>query len=601
MSSSRITSLSIFQAIFVFLVFGYARIFLDLLDGSSYVSGVDDQMRFFQIRDLFFDGQWFDMQMPFIAMPEPYFSPWSRLVDLPYVALAKPIAIFASADTALTIATWIIPPALLILFAWIAVSTARDIVKRAPTIAEVTAMVLLLGISAYEFSPGRIDHHSFQLLACMALAKGLVEPKSNAAAAWLGVGTVVSVCVGLEAIPIIILVFAIVGFLAAAGDRLFIAKLQKAGIAIMLSTPPMALVFLGVDNILAIHCDAFSQVWISALIGGGLIVALTPIIWARFVGGGEFVVHLVARLFIAGLAVGLLMGALWLQYPICSGGPHHMIDEISRDFWLDNIPQEDPGFRFFVFNSSGIIGLSLVIALLLSGVCGLYAGHQNADKKKYIMAICFLTGFSVLLTMLQARYVRFPLVISILLVPLVFQILGITASKSAAFHSIRRSSFIMVFSFVGLFALLSTWFADTSEPTKAAKDYMEGIDCKDEDFSVLEHIEPSIILAPFGMNYGIINQNTEHRLLAVVFHRSSPGIKRMAQVFALNDAKQRRIALDPVDLVVVCGRSDADKFEGGQLFRNLTEGRPPSGFEKVENSVQSRVLIYKVVHEKLEI
>lgn len=90
---------------------------LDTIIGVDFFGDVDDWMRNYQIRDLLADGQWHDLTLPFIAMPEPYVSPWSRLVDLPYLALTFILSPMMGEEQALLLAyqTW--PPFMLVGFA----------------------------------------------------------------------------------------------------------------------------------------------------------------------------------------------------------------------------------------------------------------------------------------------------------------------------------------------------------------------------------------------------------------------------------------------------------------------------------------------------
>ena len=78
---SRLSSL---LPIGTFLLIAIGLLAGDAVNGST-VQDIDDIARRLQIADLLRDGEWHDLKWPFLAMPEPYVSPWSRLVDLPYV------------------------------------------------------------------------------------------------------------------------------------------------------------------------------------------------------------------------------------------------------------------------------------------------------------------------------------------------------------------------------------------------------------------------------------------------------------------------------------------------------------------------------------
>lgn len=89
---------------------------LDVVDGVSFFGDVDDRMRDYQIRDLLADRQWYDLSFPFISMPEHYVSPWSRLVDFPYVAITFVLSDMVGEERALFYAYQIWPPLMLMVF-----------------------------------------------------------------------------------------------------------------------------------------------------------------------------------------------------------------------------------------------------------------------------------------------------------------------------------------------------------------------------------------------------------------------------------------------------------------------------------------------------
>ena len=585
----------------VFVFIGYANISIDLIDGLSFVADVDDKMRFLQIHDLLEDGQWFDMRVPFIAMPEPYYSPWSRLVDFPYLALAVLFSSLVPNEQSLVLATWIVPPLLFTAFAWIAMISIKDLMGRAPSLSETVAMALLLGLATYEFSPGRIDHHNFQLLACMALAKGLVDPNSARAGRWLGVSSVLSICIGLELVPVIAMAFMILGLFAVMSDQRSTQTLQQTGMVISLVTPIAALLFLGISNSLRTHCDAFSLPWISALLGGAFAMLVIPAVWKLWQGNQEDAKRPVFRIFVALGIIAPLVGFQWLQFPTCTGSVYHMIDEVSRAFWLDNIAQEKLGAHYFTLKLFFVAGFPVAIALALSSAIVIHAAHLKPDQFKSVLAIGTLTLFAACLTMYQARFVRFPPALTILLLPVAFQIFGRVNMDDRIRGSFNKAGIASILLATTILTIVSIWFAENSELEDTAADYMAMPACVGEDYTALAKIEPSLILAPFGMTYKIAELGYGHQLLAMEFHRSSPGIKRLAEAFTSENPAVRNQALQPVDYVVVCARDNAGVFDGAPLYRSLTEGTPPPGFERMKSDVQSRVSIYKIKHEKLAI
>ena len=106
---------SVFPAL-VFLVVALCLLGADAINGST-VQDIDDIARQLQITDLLRDGEWHDLTWPFLAMPEPYVSPWSRLVDLPYVVVTWLFQPALGQDAAFAIARFVVPLLCLVAYA----------------------------------------------------------------------------------------------------------------------------------------------------------------------------------------------------------------------------------------------------------------------------------------------------------------------------------------------------------------------------------------------------------------------------------------------------------------------------------------------------
>ncbi|MEC9463491.1 MAG: hypothetical protein VX601_09985, partial [Pseudomonadota bacterium] len=147
----------------------------DMLDGVSFFGDVDDELRLIQIRHFLEVGGWYDLRLPMIQLPEVYQSPWSRLIDFPYVLIASALRPFVGLDIALQIATLTWPPVLLAGFAYLAVRFIREVTPgERLSAASFVSVGLLLIIAAFEFSPGRIDHHNIQMLLMLLIMLGLI-------------------------------------------------------------------------------------------------------------------------------------------------------------------------------------------------------------------------------------------------------------------------------------------------------------------------------------------------------------------------------------------------------------------------------------------
>ncbi|MBW9115478.1 hypothetical protein JNB88_17685 [Rhizobium cauense] len=129
---------------------GLAIVLFDLADGVLFFGDIDDQVRELQIRYLMSsDGRWFDLTLPFISMPEAYVSPWSRLIDLPYVAIATLFRPFMSVDQTISFSFLVWPPLMLAIFCLLGAATVRRLMvgmpmSRLSSLLTLTLMTVLM-------------------------------------------------------------------------------------------------------------------------------------------------------------------------------------------------------------------------------------------------------------------------------------------------------------------------------------------------------------------------------------------------------------------------------------------------------------------------
>jgi hypothetical protein len=572
--------------VFIFVLFA-----VDSLDGASFYADVDDKMRLLQIRDLLGDGQWHDLTMPFISMPEPYFSPWSRLVDAPYVLLTSFFGLFFPAETALGIATSIWPPLLFVAFAWLVWGMAVRVKGSALSVAETVAFLAVLIFASLEFSPGRIDHHNAQMLAVALAMRGVLVRDPVRAGLIVAAGVCLSVSIGLEAVPLLfVLIGALVVVSVSAGGR-EVLRMQAMGAGLFVMPPVLAMLLLGPQNALAGHCDAFSAVWIAILMASGIVLCGVPLFWRRSAQAGvrSFMLRLLS---LAVPGVAAFAAVLW-TWPECMGGPYHMIDAAARDFWLTGVPQEASFLQFFTF-SAGLVFAGLMVAMAAAVAAAfLPALRAFREGKPDILILWLVACVSVVLALVQTRYIRFPFFMVAVFMPLAVFTLksGVRAGASRLAGAATAIVLILTGSAYA--------FSGNTGLVIRESDYLAADSCKAADYSVVRDIPPSRILAPFGLTYGIVDQHAGHRLLAMEFHRAAPGISKMARIFGATGEQPLAELLAPVDYVVVCRRDWKIEFPSLPLFETLSRGERVKGFELVEGGEVGRLAIYRVDHDRL--
>ncbi len=561
----------------------------DRLRTVSSVIDVDDTLRRVQIEDLLADNHWYDRTLPIVTAQAPYESPWSRLVDAPYVLITRLLEMFLPAERALDVACLIWPPMMLVPLVWLLHGAVTALLKRTIRPVELVCMLIFLMLAAVEFAPGRIDHHNVQLVLLAAFIRGLTIRDPRISGITAAAAAIVSLSVGLETVPMVVAGLAGVAVLGSVGEPAARRRMAAAGATLAPLAPVTALVLTGPAEILQVHCDAISAPWIAAVVGAGLILAAAPLCWGRETSTS--VAQKAFRLATLGVPGAALLAGLAVAFPVCTGGPLHMIDPVTKAFWLDNVPQEVSGLTLVREPATRALGAVLALAIgaaVLAGAAVLSRLRVHEDDA-FLTWMVVLAGLAM--TLLFARYVRFAFLLAAIIAPLAISIL--TAPRA-----IRGPTRLWKAAApASLAAFLMIGFSPFAGPRfEVAQSYLHFRyeDCAGEDFGALASLEPGVIMAPFGIHYPIAASGSGHTLSTISFHRSALGIRRLALAFTSTDPAVRRAALEGVDYVVVCAPESPVPLDDMPLLRDLATGRPPPGFiPAAENP--SRLKIYHVI------
>ena len=194
----------------------------------------------------------------------------------------------------------LLAPALLALSAAFSVHfTGRNGLLPGLVLPVLSAVVLV------EFAPGRVDHHNIQIILSLLIAFATVKSWSVPGFAMLsGLASATSLAIGLETLPIIIPAVAAYGlaYVLRAETK---ARMRYFGLSFGLGALVHLFLALPAELWLTPACDAISIVFISAVLGVGLIFSLLPLLPGN---------AMIARLFWGIGLGGLLVTALVLAF-----------------------------------------------------------------------------------------------------------------------------------------------------------------------------------------------------------------------------------------------------------------------------------------------
>lgn len=578
---------------------------VDVADGVSFFGDVDDRMRDFQIRDLLADRQWFDLTLPFINMPEAYVSPWSRLVDLPYVLITLLLSGELGQERALALSYQIWPLILLIPFALFVYGIIRQSLDDRPNFIELFTTSILMVYGVWEFVPGRIDHHNVQLLLVAAMAYGVVR-WDRIGAIILALASVASIQVGLETLPIIVALFFGIVLIwvdsskGSDGGRF----MADTALSLIVSTIIITAIQPGWVNVLNVACDAYSAPYIAAclLVGSCLYIAVKL---------GSIVRNPLGRLLLlAGLGAALLGVLAWL-FPLCLEGPYHMIDAVSRAYWLDTLTQERGILAIIGEKQQWSFAPALVVILFAPGffILGL---HKYYSGKPAWMVLCLVAMIAILLTLYQLRFFQFMVLLVPLCVPWCIRnliVAKLRGDESGVQLSGSGMLFVIGVPLLMIAAGLGWYFTEVAGTQVSAKEndgvrYLHYDICEAElaNLTYLESIKPGRIIAGDGASVAIAEvlarTKLDHKIAALAFHRAVAGIRQIAIAFTSPSKDERDKVLREFDYVAICGLPanilGTIDMSNTPLFEILSSLKSSEGFILMPAPEGTRLRIYKI-------
>ncbi len=342
----------------------------------------DDNMRLMQVRAWLNGQDWYDLRQYRLNPPEGANIHWSRLVDLPIAAiilLLRPFVGGASAEYA-AVAT---APLLPLLAVMVSLSLlARRLIGPGSYLI-VAAMIPVSLAMLPMFAPLRLDHHGWQLAMLATLMAGLADPKAWRGGFTVGIATAVSMTIGIEFLPYLALTGAAMGlrWIASPEDGF---RLRGYGLSLAIGTSLGYFIFGSIDNE-ATRCDALTPVWLSALVGAGILLVLLSFLTSP---------KPKSRLAAAVLVGTLLAVAFALKWPHCVGRLEGISAEQDK-LWLSHIREAKPIYVQSVatWSTTGFSVLVGIIGLLF----GWYRNRTSPQAAAWLSLLLLLAAAAAVL------------------------------------------------------------------------------------------------------------------------------------------------------------------------------------------------------------
>lgn len=503
--------LGLYLAMAAFLVFS------ELRDGSGVLfADTDDAMRMVSVRDLLWGQNWFDHASYRSNTPFGASMHWSRLVDLPIAVLVLLFRPLAGAQAEIW-AGYAWPLLLLFIFLVLIGKLTLRLVGRHGLLPALVLPALSLSVTG-EFSPGRVDHHSIQMILTLVIVWASIEALERPLMAiWAGLAAATALAIAIEILPILASAIVIFGFFYAFSPARGRA-VRSFGLALGLGTLAHLALALPPSQWLVEACDALSIVYVAIAMGAGLgLVVLT---WLPLAQAGWPI-----RLVVGAAVGGGLALALAMAFPACLAGPYAAVDPWLAENWLSNITEaqsapiwlgRDPGQTIALFLPI-FAGLAIAIAAV---------AHEKGDRRTGWLMLGFYLFAALAVALLQTRGIR--LAVGMVFPAAAYAITGLRArylTNHKWWMGLALLASWLAFANLPLAAMARAFapmFAERTQAVMAAA--ADRLSCRAPSaYADLAALPPERIMAPGEMGAHIMLY-TPHSIVAAAYHRDNEGL-----------------------------------------------------------------------------
>lgn len=518
---------------------------------TGFFNDPDDAMRMVQVRALIAGQSWYDMVTYRLDPGHGHFMHWSRIVDVFLVLLIKFFGLFLSPEFAERAAR-VAYPVIMLFALFLGLARAARSIAGSSAVLPSLFVCVLAGVGAAQFQPGRIDHHSMQivlLVHMLAFSVEALEPGRASQATKASTAAAISLGISVENIPFIVAMTAVWPIAwCVAGER-YRGQMFAYFSGLLVALPVVYLLTIGYWRWLVPGCDALTASYLfPAMVGAAACCALTyrailPLPAVRFTA--------------AGVAGGAALVTLWLHSPNCFGNPFSNVDPFLREVWLDNVHEARPLFWSYV--NSRLYTVLVVGPAFLCGALALLAAfidRRNPDRPWILAAVFIAAGIAATVWQIRAVSSLQPLAA-----------LGGAWLISNAHDALKRRGVETAQILALALALpLSTtgWEMASkltrlahSSPSQLAEERAQATQdhtscLKSASYEFLGKQPPGLVLNPIDIGAHVLVY-THHTSLAAGYHRSNRGNRAAVDALISKEPEAEKIVRrDNVKYVALC-------------------------------------------------
>jgi len=436
-----------------------------------------------------------------------------------------------------------------------------------------------------EFAPGRVDHHSAQILMTLAMVLALLtalhKPRSAALA---GVAGAIAIAIGVEGLPAVAAATLAIG-LAFVADARQGAALRDVMLGLAVTMALALAATTSPADWLTPRLDAISIVYVAAAGGGALCGIMLTIRPARSV-----TMRLVAALVLGSATIG----ALLLAFPALRGGPYAALDPWLVRKWLTNIAESQSFLTSLVADPVYPLALTVPVVLALSTALAL-AWRRPAERMRWLVyALLLAVGLLVIAVQIRAGRIVTPLAIPGTAV-LVGQAIGWSRRRTGLLPAAAVLASLIGSAGIGVAILVALLPFDGPNGGPGGGSRLACL--QPAAFARLAAQPQERLLAPIDLGAHLL-LFTPHSVVGAPYHRNQQGLLDTFRFFNAPSDEARAIArARGISGLVICPAmkevTGLVEHAPNSLVSDLAAGTPPSWLTETPGPGPLRVFVVK--------
>jgi hypothetical protein len=514
--------------------------------GLPLFADTDDAMRLVDVRDFLGGQAWYDTIQHRLNTPYGAEIHWSRLVDLPLAVILAGLRL-AFGGMAETILGFLWPALLLFVLLVVSARLTLALIGGEGLLPALVLPALSPAVMA-EFSPGRIDHHSIQIILALTMAWCAVRAVRHPRwAIGAGFAAATAMAIASESVPAVVATVLGLGLLwVLRGERA--GAIRMFGITIALATVVHLVIALPPDRWFVPMCDAISIFYAAAAVAVGVAFMILSVLPLNAVGP-----RLAASVIVGGIAAGVLV----FFFRDCLGGPYAAVDPWLVDNWLSRIVEARPVWESFAALPAYSVAITLPPIVGLA-VIGFLMARAGVDRRVEWLMLGISLAVAVVVMLVQVRGARLAAPLAI---PAAAALIAGARHRYAAGKRIADAAALvaswLVFAGIALLVVVNAvGIATTGTPPgsveEAATTTGKDACLLPSAFADLRGLPPERIMTPIDLGSHMLME-TPHSVVAAPYHRNQQGVRDAFRFFNEPLADVRHILTERgIGLVVTC-------------------------------------------------